>query len=63
MNDFSSLMAGAAQSVVTVGLIASAGAYACWRGILTPSTVKQLDKLVQELLIPAIVFYKVHLAP
>eukprot|EP00656_Telonema_subtile_P043197 TRINITY_DN49594_c0_g1_i1.p1 TRINITY_DN49594_c0_g1~~TRINITY_DN49594_c0_g1_i1.p1 ORF type:complete len:386 (-),score=65.41 TRINITY_DN49594_c0_g1_i1:61-1218(-) len=59
MSDFGSLLLGAIQSVSTVACVAGVGAYACWRGVLTPVALKQLDKLVSEVLTPAMVFYKV----
>eukprot|EP00658_Telonema_sp_P-2_P073763 TRINITY_DN62873_c0_g1_i1.p2 TRINITY_DN62873_c0_g1~~TRINITY_DN62873_c0_g1_i1.p2 ORF type:complete len:192 (+),score=48.39 TRINITY_DN62873_c0_g1_i1:158-733(+) len=53
------LIGAATSSVATVAMVASVGAYAAHREILTKSALKPLDKLVKEVFTPAMVFYKV----
>ena len=59
MADFESIVGAATKSVVTVVLTAGIGAYAAWRGVLTKAAVKSCDKLVSEVLTPAMVIFKV----
>jgi len=56
---FPELFLAASSSVATVGCTAAIGAYGAWRGCLTPATVKQINKIVQEIFTPAMVLYKV----
>jgi predicted permease len=49
----------ALRSVLTVACTAAIGSYARWRGVLTDSGVKTLEKLVAEVFTPAIVLLKV----
>lgn len=63
MGDYGSLLLASGGAVTTVGCVAAAGAYACHRGVLTPPALKVIDKLVSELLTPAMIFHKVIIQP
>ena len=49
----------ALRSVATVGATAAVGAYARYRGVLTASGVKVLEKAVSEIFTPALILLKV----
>ena len=54
-----SYIAPAITSVMTVAATAAIGSYSRWRGVLSDSGVKTLEKLVAEIFTPALVMLKV----